>query len=300
MPAVQTQVQFNQIKFKNVLFATDFSPAAAAALPYAKELARAYGSKIWAFHVSPPTVNPMTDPSGWAALEKAAKARRDEDQKFLLNSFAGIKPEVVIEEGDLWSVLRKTIKDYHIDLIVMGTHGRTGVVKALLGSVAEEILRQAPCPVLTVNPHAAVAPKHKAEIARILFASTLRPESLAAAPYAMSLAEEFQTYLTLLHVIEDPRVGDLVQRAEVKESSMRLLQKAVPPEAQRRFVADYIVERGNPAERILATAQARKSDLIVLGVHEVSGFPGAAIHLPISVVHKVISHAHCPVLTVRT
>jgi len=295
MLELQTQVQF-----RNILFATDFSPAAATALPYASAFARAYGSKIWAFHVAPPTVNPMTDPSSWAVLEKAAKAQREEDRRILLNSFNGLKPEVLIEEGDLWSVLSAAIKAHNIDLIVMGTHGRTGVGKALLGSVAEEILRQAPCPVLTINPHALIEPKHAAEITRILFATTLRPESLAAAPYAISLAQEFQTYLTLLHVIEDPKTGDLVRWPELQASSMRLLQKVVPPEAQRRFLPDYIVERGEAAEKILSVAKTRGVNLIVLGVHQAAGVPGAATHLPVSIAHKVVSHAHCPVLTVRT
>jgi len=295
MLELQTQVQF-----KNILFATDFSPAAATALPYAATLARVYGSKIWAFHLAPPTVNPMTDPSSWAVLEKAAKARREEERKILLNSFNGLEPEVLIEEGDLWSVLSAAIKAHNIDLIVMGTHGRTGVGKVLMGSVAEEILRQSPCPVLTVNPHSSVEAKHAAEITRILFATTLRPESLAAAPYAISLAQEFQTYLTLLHVIEDPKTGDLVRWPELQASSMRLLQNAVPPEAQRRFLPDYVVERGDPAEKILALARTHGVNLIVLGVHEAVGVPGAATHLSVSVAHKVVSHAQCPVLTVRT
>ena len=296
MLELQTQVQF-----KNILVATDFSPVAVAAFPFAAKLAQAYGSRIWAFHVAAPTVNPMTDPSSWAILEQAAKARRQEQHQILSASFPGSKPEIVIEEGDFSSILESTMKGHNVDLVVMGTHGRTAAGKVLLGSVAEEILRKVPCPVLTVNAHVAVAPKRDVEISRILFATSLRPESLEiAAPYAISLAQEFQTYFTVLHVIEDRKPGDLVDWPELQQSTINLLEKALPIEAVRRFSAHCIVERGDAAEKILAIAEARHADLVVLGAHEARGVGGAATHLPISIVHKVISQAHCPVLTVRT
>jgi nucleotide-binding universal stress UspA family protein len=296
MLELQTQVQF-----KNILVATDFSPVAAAAFPFAARLAQAYGSKIWAFHVAAPTVNPMTDPSSWAVLEEAAKTRREEQRRILSDSFPGFKPEIVIEEGDFSSILESTIKAHNVDLIVVATHGRAAAGKFLLGSVAEEILRTARCPVLTVNAHAAVSPNRKTEITRILLATSLRPESLeAAAPYAIALAQELQTDLTLLHVIEDRKPGDLVDWPELREASMQLLKKALPREAVRRFSADCVVEQGDAATKILTVAEARHADLIVLGAHEARGIGGAASHLPNSAVHKVISQAHCPVLTVRT
>ena len=116
----------------------------------------------------------------------------------------------------------------------------------------------------------------------------------------MSLAQEFQARLILLHVIPEPKAGDLVSASDVATAARELLQKLVPEEALAWCKPEYFVEQGNPADRILELARLRESDLIVLGVKPEDGVPGAATHLPISTAHKVVSHAPCPVLTVRT
>lgn len=290
----------SRIQLKNILFATDFSSASGAAVPYAAELTKHYRAKLYALHVRPPVVNPMTMPASWYGLEEAAKREDEQHRKELLDTFRGIQPEIVIKEGDLWSNLATAIEQNQIDLVVMGTRGRSGIGKFLLGSVAEEIFRQAPCPVLTVGPHSPSEPKRGGEFSRILFATDFSPESVAAAPYAISLAQEYQAYLTLLHVLAEPKAGDLVHPSELARSSAQLLRNLVPAEAELWCVPEYLVERGVADEKILEVAAQSKVDLIVLGVRQASGFPGAATHLPIAIAHKVVSHAACPVLTVRS
>jgi nucleotide-binding universal stress UspA family protein len=287
------------IQLKNILFATDFSAASNAAVPYAAELAKRYGAKIHALHVRPPVVNPMTPPRSWKAVEEAAKIEAEQQTRALVKSFAGIQPEILIEEGDLWSNLAKAIQEKKVDLIVMGTRGRSGVGKFLLGSSAEEVFRQAPCPVLTVGPHSPAKGPQGGEFTRIVFATDFSPESVAALPYAVSLAQECQAYLTLLHVVAEPKGGELVHAPELTRSFTQLLHNLVPSEAELWCVPEYVIERGEVAETILNVAAQSKADLIVLGVRQPSGFPGAATHLPIAIAHKVVSHASCPVLTVR-
>ena len=287
------------IQLKNVLFATDFSPAANSAAAYAAEMSKHYGAKLFALHVRPPVVNPMTPPAGWKAAEQAANIEEEQQRQELLRMFPGIRPEILILEGDLWSILNDIVEADKIDLIVIGTRGRGGVGKLLLGSAAEEIVRQAPCPVLTVGPHASAAPDRSGEITRILFATDFGPESVAAAPFAISLAQEFQAYLTLLHVIEEPKADELVHPTDLDTASERRLRELVPDEAKLWCVPDFIVEVGVPFQKILDVATRRKSELIVLGVRRPSGVPGAATHLPIATAHKIVSHATCPVLTVR-
>jgi nucleotide-binding universal stress UspA family protein len=130
----------------------------------------------------------MTPPRSWKAAEEAAK--------------------IEAEQQTLWSNLAKAIQEKKIDLIVMGTRGRSGVGKFLLGSSAEEVFRQAPCPVLTVGPHSPAKAPH--EFTRIVFATDFSPESVAALPYAVSLAQECQAHLTLLHVVAEPKGGEPV------------------------------------------------------------------------------------------
>jgi nucleotide-binding universal stress UspA family protein len=190
-----TRVQLN-----NVLFATDFSSAAGAAVPYATALARHYGAQLYALHVRPQAVNPMAPPESWKSLEEAAEIQADQEKQKLVQTFAGIPIQVLIREGDLWSNLEAIIKENKVDLIVIGTRGRSGIGKFLLGSAAEEIFRQAPCPVLTVGPHSTAELEASGEFTRILLATDFSPESTAAASYAISLAQEYQACLTLMHV----------------------------------------------------------------------------------------------------
>jgi nucleotide-binding universal stress UspA family protein len=284
-------------RFANILFATDFSPAAAHAIPFIKKIARHFQSNLLAFHVKPPVVNPMTQPATWPVDVEAAKVFDKERREELLDTFAGIKTEVLIEEGDIQSGLEKAIQKHNTDLVIIGTRGRTGLAKMLLGSVAEEIFRTVPCPVLTVGPHSDAA---KANIREILFATDFASEAPSAAAYAVSLAQEFQARLTMLHVVPEPKPGDLVSWSDVQESSKKLLRKLVPPEAEAWCKPEYFVERGDPGQRILDLANVRAVDLIILGAQPEKGVPGAATHLPIATTHKVVAHAHCPVLTVRS
>ncbi len=185
------------------------------------------------------------------------------------------------------------------DLVVIGTRGRTGAAKLLLGSVAEEIFRTVTCPVLTVGPHATVAGRMRGPIREILYATDFSPESAHAADYVVSLAQEFQSRLTLLHVIPNQKPGDLVSATDVTTSSEQLLRKIVSPEAAFWCKPEYFVLRGDPAQQIIEFAKLRESDLVVLGARQEKGVFGAASHLPTATAHKVVSHAPCPVLTVR-
>lgn len=288
-----------RIQVKNILFPTDFSPAAAGALPYAIEFAKRFGAKLYALHVMTPVVNPMTEPATWTVLEKAAEAEAEKRRQTLLKSFPGIKAEVLIEEGDLWSILAATVEKNKIDLIVLGTRGRSGVKKFFLGSSAEEVFRQAPCAVLTIGPRSPEEPRRGGEISHIVYATDFSKESGAAATYAVSLAQEFQAHLTLMHVIAEPKTGELVQPEELVSSSLHLLRNLVPPDAELWCEPRFEVELGAADEKILELAKRKKADLIVLGVHRPGGFPGAATHLPIATAHKVVSQAECPVLTIR-
>jgi len=284
-------------RFDHILFATDFSAAAARAIPFVKKIARHFGSNLVAFHVKPPVVNPMTQPATWPVDVEAAKEFDKERREELLDTFAGINTQVEIDEGDIQSSLDKALQTHNTDLIVMGTRGRTGIAKLVLGSVAEEIFRTVPCPVLTVGPHSDPA---KANIREILFATDFASEAPAAAAYALSLAQEFQARLTMLHVVPEPKPGDLVSWSDVQESSKKLLHKLVPAEAEAWCKPEYFVEHGDAGERILDLANLRDVDLIVLGAQPEKGVPGAATHLPIATAHKVVARANCPVLTVRT
>jgi nucleotide-binding universal stress UspA family protein len=184
-------------------------------------------------------------------------------------------------------------------LIVIGTKGRTGLERALLGSAAEEIFRRAPCPVLTVGPHISRDTERRLEMKEILYATDFSPESLSALPYAVSLAQEHQARLTILHVIGEEKVGELVHAGNYVESTKRRLRALVLPEANAWCEPNFRVEKGPAAEKIMEVAIALGADLIVLGVRGAAGHMGTATHLSHPTAHRVVIQAECPVLTVR-
>jgi nucleotide-binding universal stress UspA family protein len=293
MKAVQARTR---ITLKNILFATDFSAASNAAAPIAIQIAKRYGAKVYAVHVNRFGDYTAATPNAWAVRGEAAERATKEQVGRLNEQLQGVEHEVVIGEGNIWEVVSKLIKQEEIDLLVVGTRGRTGVGKAFLGSVAERILRQSPCPVLTVGPHVNLWSDEYAKMRGILYATDLAAELPMAAPYAISLAQENQAHLVLLHVIEDPKAGDLVGSPEVVHLKERELQQLVTEQAGLWCEPTYIVEQGPAAEKILDVAKRRHTDLIVLGARPAKGL---ATHLNTGTVHKVVSEATCPVLTIR-
>jgi nucleotide-binding universal stress UspA family protein len=293
MQAVQARTR---ITLKNILFATDFSQVADAAAPIAIQIARRYGAKVYGVHVNQFENYALASPEAWSAMAQAAEKEAKEHNQHLEEQINGVEHEVVIAEGNISEVISNLIQQKEIDLVVLGTRGRKGLGKALLGSVAEQILRQASCPVLTVGPHVNLWSDEYAKMREILYATDLVTDTPIAAPYAISLAQENQAHLVLLHVIENPKPGHLVDSPEGVNLKVRKLHQVVTEQAGLWCEPTYIVEQGPAAEKILDVAKRRHTDLIVLGVRPAKGL---ATHLNIGTVHKVVSQAMCPVLTVR-
>lgn len=288
----------NRVQFKNVLVATDFSKAAAAALPFAAQIAKSFGAKLFAVHAKTPENYALPTAEVWPAANAQVEEYTVELRRDMYNRFPSVESDVLIGEGGVWAVVEGVADEKKADLIVVGTSGRRGIGKFILGSVAEEILRRAKCPVLTVGPHSATEPPREAKFKKIVFATNFGEGFRAAAAYAVTLAQEYEAHLTLLHVIEHPKTGELVRPHELEAAAIERLRGLVAQDAELWCEPKAIVLEGAPAERILETAVKENADLIVLGVRETKGVVRAT-HLPAAVAHQVISHATCPVLTVR-
>lgn len=281
-----------QVVLRNVLFATDFSAASMLALPYAANLAREYGAKLYASHVVPIESYLLGDAPAKERL-RVARTEAESNLSELVRSrvVGSIPTTTLLDNGDIWSVLQGFIQQYSVDMLVVGTTGRGGLGKVLLGSVAEEAIRASPCPVLTVGPK---TPEEAAiRLRNILYASDFSADSLVAAPYAFSLAEKFHARPTLLHVIpslpESPYLDAQMARVRLGEIASAHAPLATAP--------DFVVEMGSPANRILKVAGDLEADLIVIGARGAGSLPRLASHFG-SIAHRVVSHAHCPVLTV--
>jgi len=287
-----------RVSLQNILFATDFSSSSEAALPYALSVARAYDSQVYVAHVIRPDLFQLVPPEEAETLQKSTQRHAEEQMAGLLISgrLRDVPHKVVIREGPLWAITQELIDEYQVDLVVVGTHGRTGARKLLLGSAAEEVFRLSPCPVLTVGPHVSGAPPPRAHIRRLLLATDFSAQSERAASYALSLAQEHEAHITLLHVVKEARDLSDRNRAVLVEFFTRRLQGLLPAGADLWCQPEIRVEFGEPSEVILQSAVEEESDLLVLGIRRSGNFSG---HLPPATAYKVVCQSLCPVLTVR-
>jgi nucleotide-binding universal stress UspA family protein len=288
-----------RVAFENVLVATDFSPLSEPALLWARAIARRYGSELYVTHVISPAETALVPPEYWGSTQEAIEEAAAREMEGLDTNLRGVAHKMLLQHGGVWESISEAIEKFRIDLVVMATHGREGLGRFILGSVAEEVFRRVPCPVLTVGPKVTAQVIGGPEFRQILLATDFGPESLAAARYAVALAQEFGTGLTLLNVMDEKDFEPPTDPQVVMQNRMGRLHKVIPPDAERWREPQFAVEFGNASEQILNVAQERNADLIVLGA-KFAGHVAAATHLASATAHTVVSHATCPVMTVRT
>lgn len=290
-----------RIGFQNVLFLTDFSEPSEAALPFATAIARAYGSKISVLHVLQPDPLLYSTPTSVALVQEAQEDTAKAGMQRVSAQLAGLPHDTLLEWGTgVWPSAEQVLKSSTIDLIVVGTHGRTGAEKLVLGSVAEEIFRRSSVPVLTVGPTVRNGVHGGARFHSVLFSTDFSPHSRAALPYALSLAQENQARLTLLHILPSDGLHDSPSLNQTEMAAAFSKLKDMIPEGTDNWCRpETLVEIGEPASRILEVASRQGADLIVLGVRSLTQPLSAATHLGRATAHKVVVHAACPVLTVR-
>jgi nucleotide-binding universal stress UspA family protein len=280
---------------KRVLVATDLSQSSEKALHHAIAIARRYGAKFYLAHVVPsPSFTLAGDAIAPAAEAAARDVKRLESKLLETGALAGIQHEVVVRQGSVWQQLEQFIEQEHVDLVVAGTHGRTGLRKLVLGSVAEEIFRHSSCPVLTVGPRAPNDPPP--HLSHVLYPTDLSAESAQAARYAVSAAKEHGARLTLLHVIErleGEAAGDRERVISVLEARLR---EFLPFGDDLPYNLNVRVEIGPIDETILGFAGEQGADLIVLGLRSPDTFVD---HLGWLHAYKIVCEACCPVLTGR-
>jgi len=299
------------VTFNNILLATDFSEVSKKAVPYAVAIANRYASKIYFAHVLPPKARmPIPIEPLPAELDRERVSAEVEMEIFLQNALVNVPHNVLLENGPIWDALSDLIQRDEIDLLVLGTHGRGGLKKVILGSVAEELFRLAPCPVLTVGPAVPAEPAGAKVFRRILFATDFGPASLHALQYAISLATESNARLILLHVVTPVPVvevgpywypgTDLAEQQKTAQARyIGRLKDLIPPDANLPFDPEFLVDFDFAPDAIVRIAAASQADLIVMGVNQAASARASA-HMPWATAHEVVCHAKCPVLTVRS
>ena len=302
LPAFQHRGQIKPAKspliMRNVLFATDFSAACDNAWWYAIALARHYHSKLFVAHVISPAVyvsvpqELLSEARNRTRLEAGAQLAQLQRRQ---GGTTTLESEALLREGDIASSLLHLVPEYDIDLLVVATRGHRRLKRLLLGSVAEKLFRQAPCPVLVVPGQARRSSDQAHDIRRIMCPTDFSPESSAALAFAMQLAREYEAHLVLVHVAVGPLLNSAEGLDRLTKSIQGRLRKLIPARHGLAFEPGVEVAFGTPAEGISRSATEYQSDLVVVGVH--SAGPTQA-HQYERTAYRVIRWSQCPVLTI--
>ncbi|HSK43834.1 MAG TPA: universal stress protein [Candidatus Binatia bacterium] len=278
---------------KNILFATDFSEASMKAFPYAADLAKKFGASIFACHIITPTslvtAAPQSAPYFYEAEYEAATKELDN----ILHSpqLEGIKTKALVSSGILGDALLDEINQNKIDLIVAGTHGRTGFRRLLLGSAVESICRVATCPVLTVGPD---HPSTRIKVNNVIVPTDLSADSMRSLPFVARLAGAYGAKVTVLHVLPEETASnpDTLKLSEpVVRSMVHTFEPRLAP-----LKTEFVIESGETVETILRVAHEKSADMIVLGIRD-DFLPG--VHVRTSVAYRLMAASECPVVSCR-
>jgi nucleotide-binding universal stress UspA family protein len=290
------------IQITHILCPIDFSEFSQHALDQAVAVARWYEARLTVLHVfvNRPNMDLPPLPLGNPERDRLTK----EVQEFA----ASVSPEVSLvmrlrEGSSVHEEILAEATESHADLIVLGSHGRSGFEHLFLGSVTEKVMRKAPCPTLVVPRRAAgVAADGAGRPPRILCPVDFSESSLDTVAYALNMAEEVDARLTLLHVVEAPEFREIPIFAErnlaeaqeaARAGAVRRLQELIPDEARTYCSVEAVVVEGTAYREILRQAAERHADLIVMGAR---GRRALDLLLFGSTTHHVIRAATCPVL----
>jgi nucleotide-binding universal stress UspA family protein len=290
--------------FKNILCPIDRSPSSLQAFDRAIALARWQGARLHLLQV----IESVAPPGGrvgvkHAGLHDETRAALDKDLRQMLVSrrASDVKVEIVLREGNVVREILAQARDSRADLVVIGSHGSGGVHRLVLGSVAEKVLRQATCPVLTIRRGVSRVRRNRSPIRTILCPTDLSAAGNNAVAYAKRLSRAADARLIVMSAVEWPfgvavtpgRLAEL--QDELEANTRKALARLLPRPGSDRPAAKAIVVHGKGSAAIVKLARARSADLIVMGV---SGRGALDVVLLGSTTHQVIRRGEWPVLTV--
>jgi nucleotide-binding universal stress UspA family protein len=279
---------------KVILCPTDFNEPATLALHYAQHLAECYAARLVILYADPFSPPPYFTSGQVEDLTKEIERSKRAAHEYLiryLREHVGDKyeAEMVVVEKEAVPAIMGMVEQRNVDLIVMGTHGRSDFGRFMLGSVAEKILHETDRPVFTVRDKKALVEPFKIDIEKILCPINFTEVSSKALQHAVALSKCFASELLVLHVIES-HVVDVTDRGEYAR-----LCSWIPDETRGRCNLKEIIRRGDAAEQIIEMASSSACDIIVLGAQH-KRFHDTTVLGTTTI--RVTRHAPCPVLTV--
>jgi len=291
------------VRVERILCPVDLSECSAIAYRHAQSIADRFRATLIVQYVieldQHPTLFYTVSPE-IEEFRKTLVSNGKKDLQHFVTTADGIQPECIVQDafGSVADVILSLARERTISLIVLGTHGRRGIDRMLLGSVTERVLRYASCPVLAIRPSAPDSGKRDAnddavEIRRILCYTDFSASSKEAAQYALSLAQAYDAEVTLLHVLEE--ISGSSDTADETVSNLAKLEKLLPPGVGDSSRVHLAVRLGKPYQEILQLASETPFDLIVAGMRGRHTLDRAVFG---STTWRVIQLSPCPALAV--
>jgi nucleotide-binding universal stress UspA family protein len=295
--------------YDTVLIPTDGSEEAEYAAGYGLALAAASGATVHVLSVVDESLYPRSAVLSDELIEQGLEEARREARR-AVDRVVDLAPETVdcvtdVRQGVPADVVTDFAADSGADLVVMGTHGRTGLRRYIIGSVTEQVVRTADVPVLTVRKPEGATAGDRPDIDHVLVPTDGSDESMAAVDHALDIATAYDATLHALYVVDQralssyyeagPLMGDLIDNlTSVGERAVA----GVRERAEERGVAvETEVMQGLPAAAIREYSDDNEVDLVVMGTH---GRTGVERYLLGSVTERVVRTSDVPVLTTRT
>lgn len=283
--------QITSVQVHNICVATDFAECSERPVQHALALARHFAATVHLLHLVRPSRFAYA-PEMIPAVEDAAG--RDSDhyiaQLAEAHKLDGVELRRWIEEGEVPDIIGDFILNHHIDMLIVGTHGRSGIPRLLLGSVAQQIFHCVRCPVLVVGPRAPGAGS-QLQLRKVLFSTDLSPESLAAVPWVLTAVREWHTELDVLHVCGSGKP----EHAKRLQQLRAQLESGLGQEGHAALRLHLL--RGKPMPCVTDFAAAHHEDAIILGLNPHRGLYNGPFW---SHAYEIMRHAPCPVLSVRS
>lgn len=286
----------SDIHFKRILVGVDFSREATLALKTAIAIGKIFDSEIFLVNaVSIFVYGTGQEPVLPETISAEIASAKEEMEQMVAGEpqLQGLRLKTTVAYAGAVDLIEQVASKAKVDLIVLGSHGSSGLDRLVLGSVAESVLRKAACPVLIAGPNCRV---EEHPFRAILFATNLKTTGLRAAQYASALSEHVHGRLTLLYVIEN-KTNLSAPETELIESCLKQeLRSLLPADAALFCEPKVRLEYGSPAQLIPVVAESESASVIVVGLQNQSAL---ADHSPWSTLSHVIREAKCGVLGVR-
>jgi len=295
------------MEFKKILVPVDFSDCSNKALEYAILFGEKYGASLTLFHVVALFQEDVGETERMQELEEIVKRQEEKIRKQMSGSkervtARGVSVNTVVQRGiNPADTILEFLDEQDFDLVIMGTHGRTGLKHVLQGSVAEKVVRLSPIPVLTIHREV-----QKYDFDDILVPIDFSAHSLKAVEYATNLAQTFNSRLYFLHVIEQEIHPSFYAAGvtsifeidhDLKQRVVQNMQEFVEDFLDESMTAEYVVREGKAHREIVEFAKEKGMDLIVIATHGLSGLEYLLLG---STTEKVVRWATCPVFTVKS